>query len=106
MMTRASRVVRCHQLERLAAGTGARSMWPRSDDRHLAAQHIEELWQFIERRLPQERSDTGNPRVVPRTLHQPAAFRCTVMHRAELPHLETDIVEADAALSEQHRAGG
>ena len=102
----ARRVVRRDHLERLAAGARARSMRPWPDQRHVAAQHVEELRQFIERCAPQEGAHTCHPLVVARCLRQPAWFRCVVAHRAELPHLEADIGEADAALAEQDGAAG
>ena len=39
-------------------------MRPRPDDRHLAAQHVQELRQFVEAGAAQEGADPGDSRVV------------------------------------------
>ena len=36
---------------------------PRADERHLAAQDVDEVRQLVDRRAPQERADARDPRV-------------------------------------------
>ena len=48
-------------LEHLVVALGQR---PRPDQRHVAAQHVHQLRQLVEREAPQEAPDRGQPRVV------------------------------------------
>ncbi len=48
-------------LEPLVVALGQR---PRADERHLAAQHVEQLRQLVERPAPQERADARDARVL------------------------------------------
>src|SRR5271169_7061812 len=69
------------------AGLGRESMWTWTDDRHVAAQYVQELGQFVQARAPQEGADAGNPRVV--ALSQPLGIAVAhlLVHGAELQHL-------------------
>ena len=81
-------------------------MRPRPDQRHLAAQHVEELGQFIERHRRRKCAGPGHPRIVPRRLPQRSRLRPRVVHGAELPHAEVAVGKADTALAEQDRPCG
>ncbi len=76
---------------------------PRPDDRHLAAQHVEELGELVERGASHEGSDARDPRIVLLRLRD----ACAVLrdrHRSELPDVEFAPSEPVAALPEEHRA--
>src|SRR5271166_1738391 len=78
-----------------------RPFWPWPDDRHLAANHIEELWQFVDARTAQERSDARRA-AIPRGRPDRTALRFGIdWHRAELEQVEFDAVASDAPLTVQ-----
>ncbi len=76
--------------------------WP--DQRHLAAQHVEQLRQFIERKAAEERADAGNPRVVAGRLAQMPLVRCVMGHRAEFQGFEGQVAVSCSTLAKQDRA--
>jgi hypothetical protein len=41
-----------------------RALRPRTDDRHLSTQDVDELWQFVQRQCSQEAADPTDPIVV------------------------------------------
>ena len=87
---------------------GQLGAWPHQA--HLTAQHVHELWQFVEAAAAEEPAEAGVARVVGRLvrdasigpveveLRHPAARP----HRAELHHLEVLPAATDAQLPEQH----
>ena len=77
--------------------------WP--DQRHLAAQDVEQLRQFIERKAAEKRADTGNTRVVARRLTQMPLVRCVMGHRAEFQCFEGEIAVSCPTLAKQDGAG-
>ena len=71
----------------------------RADDRHLAAQHVDQVGQLVERRAAQERADARDARV-PSSTARPAPIALGAAdHRAQLVDLERAPVAADAALA-------
>src|SRR5688572_19089978 len=78
---------------------------PRADDRHIAAEDVEELRQFVEIEPSQPASDWRRPRVV---LARPdgagGVFRAQV-HRTEFVDVEGLAIEAHALLPVIDRAG-
>ena len=68
--------------------TCAGSVGPRADQRHLAAQHVQQVGKLIQRGPAQERADARDARVV-RVDRQPRAdVLGAVDHRAQLEHVE------------------
>jgi UDP-galactopyranose mutase len=80
-----------------------------SDQRHSAAQHVDQLGQFIETGASQPAPRRRDPRIVIR-LDEGAVvrrnLRCAPTHGAELEQREDFSVEADASLTEEHGTGG
>src|SRR5262245_46665645 len=80
-------------------------MWARSDERHLTAQYVDELRQFIDARLAQEAADAGSPRIVLRSLlNVVTVFRNR--HGAELEYDDLAFIAAMPTLPEEHGPGG
>ena len=92
----------------------------RADDAHLAAQHVEELRQLVQRGAAQEAPDgvrRSSPSTPPGAVsppsrkpraHRPRAAPAAmpaIAHRAELVEVEQRAVAAHAALAEEDRAG-
>ena len=90
----------------------ARQGRPRPDKRHVAAEHIPELWQLVERHASEEAPgarDAGvfgdlerrpvDLRVLPELLE---ALLSIDGHRSELQHLEAPAMQSDSGLAEQH----
>ena len=88
---------------------------PRADERHGAADHVEQLRQLVEAELAHDLADRRDPGVI-RHLEQHLVARIALLagevlehvfgvddHRAELQHRELATAQADAGLSEQHR---
>ena len=78
-------------------------MRPGSDDRHIAAQHVEDLRQLIERTAPQPAPDPRHPGVAAGNLEPGIVIGEMVMHGTKFQHLEVAVVEAGPPLAEQHR---
>ena len=79
----------------------ARQQRPRADQRHLAAQHVEELRQFVEPRAPQQAPDQRDPF----RLRDGCALRVArAAHGPELVEDEGAHASAGAELAEQDRA--
>ena len=88
---------------------------PRADERHLAAQHVEQLRQLVEREAAQEAADRRHARVVA-DLEQRAvglvvllelvlaAASASRVHRAELEAGERRAADARAHRAVEHRA--
>ena len=78
----------------------------RADDRHLAAQHVDEVGQLVHRRPSQQRADARDARVALVDREARAELLRAVDHRAELQHVELAPVAADAALAVDRAALG
>ena len=78
----------------------------RPDQRHLAAQHVDQVRQLVDRRAPQERADAGDPRVALVDRHPGADVLGAGDHRAQLDDLEAVPVLADAVLAVDRVAVG
>ncbi|CAM2144697.1 hypothetical protein PT2222_160130 [Paraburkholderia tropica] len=76
----------------------------RADHRHVAAQHVVELRQFVETRAAQERAHARHAAVAARGLAERAGRLAVHAHRAELVDREHAPVRAFAPLLEQHRS--
>ena len=79
-------------------------VWPGADHAHLAAQHVEELRQFIERGASEKGTQRRDPVIAPSGLthDRPVLLHA---HRAKFPDLDRGAIQAVAALSKQHRPG-
>src|SRR5579883_3660273 len=87
---------------------------PRADQRHLAAQHVEEVGQLVDAGAAQERTQRMQTRIVANleygtvelvqmeqvVAHVVRAFD----HRAQLEHAKAASVESDALLTEERRS--
>lgn len=103
--------------------------WSRSDDRHIALQHVEELWELVDAGPSDEVADPGlvgsvrqyliadNPGIEVKLEHLRIAELvllhelclpcfCIHIHAAELIHFEALSVLSDALLAEEDRARG
>src|SRR5471032_548075 len=78
-------------------------MRTRSDHRHVAAQYVEELRQFVQARAAQETAYARDPRVAAFRLFDYARFLRMNAHGAELVDGEDAAIRAFAALLEEHR---
>ena len=65
-----------------------RTFGPGPDDAHVAFQHIDELWEFIEIRFAQERAEGCTPGIVGTRPDSVALLLAGNLHRAELVHAE------------------
>jgi hypothetical protein len=74
--------------------------WP--DDRHLAAQHVQNLRQFVDARFAYDGTYTGDPVVVARSRSLAARIKPFLAHRTELEHVEELVAAAHTSLHEQH----
>jgi hypothetical protein len=75
--------------------------WARSDETHIASQHVDQLRELVERGRAQSPPERRDASIIGQEL---AAAIALVGHRAKLEELEWAIAEAGAALSEEHRA--
>jgi hypothetical protein len=71
----------------------------RADDRHVAAQHVDEVGQLVQRRAAQQRADAGDARVALGDRQARADRLRAGDHRAQLEHVEGAAVAADAPLA-------
>src|SRR5262245_12021205 len=76
---------------------------PRSDDRHIAKQHIEELRQFVNAGFTQPFADGGDARITLRGLYDAFAIFENA-HGPEFVDDELPAVEAAPPLPEDNRA--
>ena len=72
---------------------------PRADQRHLAAQHVHQVRQLVERRAPQPRAEPRDPVVALVDREALAHPLGAAHHRAQLVQLERPAVTADPALA-------
>ena len=97
------------EAEALAVGVGVDldlDRRPRADQRHLAAQHVDEVRQLVDRGAAQERADARDPRVALVDRHARAQVLGAGDHRAQLVDLEGVALQADAALAVDRVAVG
>jgi hypothetical protein len=73
-------------------------MRPRTDQRHIALQHIDQLWQLIEAQPTQNSPNAGNPRVVPYCSQRSRLVAAVNMHSPKFKHLDHVVVQAEALL--------
>src|SRR6266404_1773492 len=88
---------------------------PWAHDAHVAQQHIDELRQLVHAGLPQPAPYAGDPRILAHLKNRPGLFVEVFEllhsafgvrgHGAELNHAKTPLVQSDALLNEEHRAG-
>src|SRR5258706_3053255 len=79
-------------LAQSVAGAHADRVRPRTDDRHVAAQHVEELGQLVEATLAQEGAEPRDPVVVAAGLARALRIPMPPAHGAKLEHLEGGVV--------------
>ena len=77
-------------------------MRARADQRHLAGEHVAQLWQFIERASSKKTADGGNAMIVTGGLTHFAAI-LEHRHGPEFEHRDDRMIEAPAPLAEQDR---
>src|SRR5690606_19417557 len=88
-----------------------RPLRPRTDQAHLAQQHVEQLRQLIQTGAAQKAAQWRNAFIIrlgPRagalaTITKHLGFRINVLHRAKLEDLESLAVQTHALLTEDHR---
>ena len=80
-------------------------VWPRTDDRHISPEHVNELRQFIDVGSTQDPTNTCHTRVVSYSLCE---FMSVLVysHRSELEHLHRLVVKAMTELAEEDWATG
>src|SRR5215208_616006 len=76
----------------------------RTDDPHLAAQHVDQVRQLVERITAQEPADPRHPRVLRRDGGADPDRVDPLAHGAELEQVEDDAVLADAPLPVEDRS--
>ncbi len=82
-------------------GLGVDRMRARPDQREISLQHdVEQLRQFIQRRLADEAADASHARIAARHQFGGSRIGLVGVHRAELVDFDQFIVEAVAALAE------
>ena len=91
-------------LDRRVLGDLRRDRRPRPDDRHLAAQDVDEVGDLVERGAAQEATCAGDPGVVAGDRGADPDRVGAERHRAQLEQLELGAAEADAALPVDDRA--
>src|ERR1700730_18951707 len=77
-------------------------MWPWYDQRHISAQHVEQLWQFVETGATKNGPDAGHAGIVTPGLANAGVRIWIVMHAAKLVDHDAIVVETIALLAEQH----
>ena len=76
---------------------------PRADDPHVAAKHVEEVRQLVEREPAQQPADPCHPRVLGGHRRADADRIGALAHGPQLEHLEDHAVAANAPLPVDHR---
>src|SRR5579871_322508 len=79
-----------------------RQVWSRSDEAHVTAENIDELWQLVELPLPQDTACSRDSRVSGAREARPALM-LGVSHGAKLQKLEFPTASSDTILAEQYR---
>src|SRR5690606_4059132 len=82
---------------------GGYRMRPRADKGEAAEKRVEELWQFVDRRLADDAADACYPRIALRHRLARGGIAVFNIHRAELVDLDHLVVEAVPLLLEDHR---
>src|SRR5262249_49910271 len=80
-----------------------RNFRSRTNQAHLSAKNVDELWQFVQTKLPQQTSQLRDPRVTIRCPTRPALLR-TLPHRPEFQNLEGAPSQTNPLLAEQNRS--
>ena len=68
----------------------------RSDDAHVAFQHVQELWEFVQAGPPQKTTNRGDSLIVSRSMLFVTATGLCHVHRPELEHFEMGSVQTDS----------
>src|SRR5829696_1217251 len=76
---------------------------PRTDQRHVAPDHVQKLRKLIDAELAEDATDRGHARIILGRRRTSADVRLVSEHRPELEDVDHLIVEADAGLHEQDR---
>ena len=76
----------------------------RADQAHLAAQHVDEVRQLVEREAPQQRADARDARIALVDRQPGAHLLGAAHHRAQLEQVEVAAALADPALAVDRRA--
>src|ERR1700683_5395354 len=76
-------------------------MRPRSDQRHVPGQHVEELRYLVDVPASQEAADSGDARIAAGRL---LAAVVDAVHGTKLDNVERLLIEAEAALGEEDRS--
>src|SRR6185436_13286939 len=76
-----------------------RTLRPRTHNRHIAAEHVPELREFVDVRPPQEPAERGHTGIVWHRPYRSAILLGIVVHRSELDDREGLAVEAHAFLA-------
>ena len=77
----------------------------RTDERHVAAENIDELRQFVDARGADDLADAGDARVALAGIDAGAGVLRADGHAAKLQNFKNLAVLAEALLPEEHRAG-
>src|SRR6516162_8371758 len=75
----------------------------RTNQRHIAAQHINKLRKLVEAEQTQDTSQGSDTRIVSYCALRARRVRAIDMHRAEFDHPNHLVVETEALLHEEHR---
>src|SRR5271165_275640 len=86
------------------AGLHRNGMRSRTDQRHIAAQHIDQLRQLIDAQSTQDATDTGDPRVVWHGALRPRLVAPVDIHRAKFEHPDHVVIETEALLNKKYRS--
>lgn len=79
--------------------------WPRTDERHLAANHVDELWKLVERMTAAEaRKSAGDARIM--RCFDRLCFDVGAPHGAEFEHEQGPAEPSDSGVANQRRAAG
>src|SRR6185437_1709467 len=81
-----------------------RTLWPRPDEAHIAAQHVEELRQLVDTEFTDDVADAGDAGIAIRGPADPVALGI-VAHGAKFQNVEALTAETDALLAIERRAG-
>src|SRR3977135_1169616 len=80
-------------------------MWAGPDQRHVALDDIDQLWNFIEAGFAEPFTDTRNPGIALHRLFHAASIASIRAHRTEFINLEETASISVAILEKQHGPG-
>jgi hypothetical protein len=75
---------------------------PRSHQRHVTAEHIEQLWELVQARSTQKSPKLSHPAVVPLRLAGTGCVAQVYSHRTKLQNFEDTIIVTMPRLSKQN----